>query len=156
MSNLFRKKSLDRIASPEQLNAYIRVSTPSVWVLLCAIVVLLTGVCVWGVFGHMDTTLPVAVVAENGTVVAFVKEEDAGKVAVNQAAAVSSAQGKVTAVAAEPLRVDDTFTDYMCHLGGLQQGEWVYAVTLDVSCADGVHAGQIVIDSVSPMSFVLN
>ena len=29
MSNLFRKKSMDRISSPEQLNDYIRVSTPS-------------------------------------------------------------------------------------------------------------------------------
>ena len=29
-------------------------------------------------------------------------------------------------------------------------------VTLDVDCAQGVHAAQIVIDSVSPMAFVLN
>ena len=64
MSKLFRQKSLDRISSPEQLNAYIRVSTPSVWLLLTAIVILLIGVCVWGVWGHMDTTLPVVAVAD--------------------------------------------------------------------------------------------
>ena len=34
MSNLFRKKSLERISSPEQLNEYVRVSTPSVWLVL--------------------------------------------------------------------------------------------------------------------------
>ena len=50
MSKLFREKSLERIASPEQLNAYIRVSTPSVWLLLAAVVILLAGVCVWGVW----------------------------------------------------------------------------------------------------------
>ena len=43
MSNLFRQKSLDRISSPEQLNDYIRVSTPSVWMVLIAIVILLAG-----------------------------------------------------------------------------------------------------------------
>ena len=68
MSNLFRKKSLERISSPEQLNAYIRVSTPSVWMLLAAIVILLVDVCVWGVFGHLDTRLSVAAIAQDGTV----------------------------------------------------------------------------------------
>ena len=57
---------------------------------------------------------------------------------------------------AEPVRVDESFTDYMRHVGSLQEGEWVFAVVLDVECPDGVYSAQIVIDSVSPMSFVLN
>ena len=156
MSNLFRKKSLERISSPEQLNSYIRVSTPSVWLLLTAIVILLAGVCVWGVFGHMDTTLPVAAVSRDGTVIAYVREADAAQVAVGSPVILGGASGKVVAVNAEPMRVDDTFTEYMCHVGMLQAGEWVYAVTLDIACEEGVHSAQIVIDSVSPMSFVLN
>ena len=156
MSNLFRKKSLERISSPEQLNHYIRVSTPGIWMLLAAIVVLLAGVCVWGVFGHLDTTLPVAVLAEGGTVRAYVKEADMPGVVPGAPVMVDGVQGCVVSLAAEPVRVDGTFTDYMCHVGGLQEGEWVYAVTLDVRCGEGVYAGEIVIDSVSPMSFVLN
>ena len=156
MSNLYRKKSLERISSPEQLNAYIRVLNPSVWVLLAAIVVLLIGVCVWGVFGRLDTTLSVAAVAENGVVTAYVKEADAAMLAADAAVCVNGKQGKVVALGAEPVRVDDSFTEYMRHVGGLQQGEWVYAVTLEAACEDGVHAAQIVLDSVSPMSFVLN
>ena len=156
MSNLFRKKSLDRISSPEQLNDYIRVSTPSVWMLLTAVVILLVGVCVWGVFGHMDTVLPAVAVAENDNVTAYVKEADADKVLLEAAVSVGGAEGRVLAIGAQPVQVDDTFTEYMRHVGSLQQGEWVYPVTLDAACADGVYAAQIVIDSVSPMSFVLN
>lgn len=33
-NNLFRTKSIEHISSPEQLNDYIRVSTPSVWMRL--------------------------------------------------------------------------------------------------------------------------
>ncbi len=44
---LFRKKSLDRISSPEQLNDYLRVTTPSVWIILLAIVLLLAGLLYW-------------------------------------------------------------------------------------------------------------
>ena len=55
--SVFRQKSMERITSPEQMNDYIRVSNPSVWMLLAAVIVLLIGVCVWGAFGHLDTTV---------------------------------------------------------------------------------------------------
>lgn len=44
---LFRKKSLDRISSPEQLNDYLRVTNPSVWIILLAIILLLAGLLYW-------------------------------------------------------------------------------------------------------------
>lgn len=156
MSNLFRPKSLERISSPEQLNHYIRVATPSVWLVLCAIVVLLAGVCVWSLFGHIDTTLPVVAVAKDGVVTAYVREADGAKVSAGAAVSVDGAEGVVLAVGAELTQVDDSFAAYMCHVGGLQQGEWVYVVTLDAVCDDGVYAAKIIVDSVAPMSFVLN
>ena len=55
MSDLFRKKSLDRVTSPEELNDYIRVTTPSVWLILIATVVLLAGILVWSVFGTVES-----------------------------------------------------------------------------------------------------
>lgn len=50
-TTIFRQKSIDRISSPEQLNDYIKVSSPSAWVVLTAIIILLIGVLVWGMFG---------------------------------------------------------------------------------------------------------
>jgi len=54
MSELFRKKSLDRAKSPEELNDYIRVTSPSVWLVLLATVVLLFGMLAWSIFGTVD------------------------------------------------------------------------------------------------------
>ena len=51
MSDIFREKSLERMASPEQLDDYIRVTTPSIWLVLLAIVILLAGVATWSVLG---------------------------------------------------------------------------------------------------------
>jgi len=155
-NNLFRKKSLERISSPDQLNDYIRVAAPSVWLLLMAVIVLLVGVCVWGVFGRLDTTLTVAAVAQENSVVAYVRAEDMPSVKEGAAVAIGESTGTVAAISDQPIAVDETFTEYMRHVGGLREGEWVYAVTLDADCAEGVHAAQIVVDSVSPMSFVLN
>ncbi len=44
---LFRQKSVDRISSPEQLDDYLHVTTPAVWVVLCAVIALLVGLLVW-------------------------------------------------------------------------------------------------------------
>ncbi|MEQ8176169.1 MAG: hypothetical protein ABRQ26_14005 [Syntrophomonadaceae bacterium] len=39
-STLFRKASLDSLTSPEQLNNYIKVSNPSIWIVLSAMFIL--------------------------------------------------------------------------------------------------------------------
>ena len=41
--SIFRKKSIDRISSPEALNDYLRVTTPTFWLILAAIILLLVG-----------------------------------------------------------------------------------------------------------------
>ena len=55
MAELFRKKSMDRVSSPEQLNDYIRVTSPSIWLVLLAIILLLVGMLAWSVFGTVET-----------------------------------------------------------------------------------------------------
>lgn len=153
---LFRKKSIDRVSSPEQLNEYIRVANPGVWMVLAAIVILLAGVCVWGVLGHLDTTLSVAAVAANGETTLYVKEADVGSLSEGLTVRIGGQEYAVTSIAATPVAVDETVSDYALHVGNLQQGEWVYAVSISGTLPDGVHSAQIVIERVSPMSFVLN
>ena len=52
-NSIFRQKSLDRISSPEKLDDYVKVTTPSVWIALTAIILLLAGALVWGIFGEV-------------------------------------------------------------------------------------------------------
>ena len=52
-SRIFREKSMDRVSSPESLNDYIRVTSPSVWITLLALVILLAGMLVWSIFGKV-------------------------------------------------------------------------------------------------------
>jgi hypothetical protein len=52
--NLFRQKSIERVSSPEQLNDYIRVTTPGVWLVLLALVILLLGMLAWSIFGTVE------------------------------------------------------------------------------------------------------
>lgn len=52
-NSIFREKSMDRISSPESLNDYIRVTSPSVWIALLATLVLLAGMLTWSIFGKV-------------------------------------------------------------------------------------------------------
>ena len=54
MSELFRSKSLEQVRSPEDLNDYIRVTTPSVWLVLLGATILLLGALAWGVLGTIE------------------------------------------------------------------------------------------------------
>ena len=53
MSELYREKSLERVNSPEELSDYIRVATPSVWLVLLGILILLVGILAWSVLGSV-------------------------------------------------------------------------------------------------------
>lgn len=156
--SIFRKASLDRISSPEQLNDYIRVTNPGVWMIMCAVILLLLGVCVWGIFGRLDTTLTVAAATENDRTVCYVKETDVQAVEVGMQVRIGEVQYQISSISQQPIQVDDTFAEYLLHVGTLAEGEWVYAAELDDVYGDNgmITEVEIVIESIAPMNFVLN
>ncbi len=52
---LFRKASMERIRSPETLDDYLRITTPAVWVVLAAILLVLIGALVWCAFFSVES-----------------------------------------------------------------------------------------------------
>lgn len=153
---IFRKKSVDRMSSPEQLNDYIKVTNPGVWMALAAIVILLVGVCVWGVFGKLETKLPVAAVSRDGETVLYVKEDNVASVKENMRVYIGDETYKVVSVSVQPVTVTEEISEYARHTGELSIGEWVYIVPIDGNMPDGVYRAQVVVDSVSPLYFVFN
>lgn len=71
MSSLFREKSLERVSSPDQMDDYVRVIMPSVWLALLAVAILVVGIIAWSAFGSVpaengeSTTVPVLPVSIN-------------------------------------------------------------------------------------------
>lgn len=157
-NQLFREKSMERVSSPEQLNDYIRVANPSVWLALAVVVFLLIGICVWGIFGKLDTVLRVGAITEGERTVCYVKESDIGTVSREMKVRLNEEEYAIAEIAVQPVQIDTDFPDYLAHLGGITRGEWVYAVVLDgIGGVDGgIYEAEIVIESISPMTFVIN
>lgn len=53
--SLFRKKNLERISSPEQLNDYIKVSNPSVWLIISALIIIIIAFSIWAFSGNITS-----------------------------------------------------------------------------------------------------
>ena len=130
--NLFREKSLDKIKSPEQLNDYVRVANPGVWLILCAVVVFLIGFCAWGVFGQIKTTVPAQITVDGGRIICAV-DDDIDKIKAGMKVEADNSHGVVKSVDIENGRVE-----------------------IDISLSNGVYEGEIVTENIAPLSFIFN
>ena len=153
---LFREKSIEKISSPEQLNEYIRVSNPGVWMILSCVIILLVGMCIWGIFGRFETTLEVPVISKGGKAVCYVKEDDVSDITNGMMVQVKEEEYSVQSISVSPIQVTDDFDTYALHIGELQNGEWVYEVIIDAPLEEGVYKAEIITESIAPMSFLLN
>ena len=77
--HLYRKESLERIESPEQLNQVLRVTNPSVWLLLTAVILLLVGLLVWGSFTYIDSVAHGRAEVADGVMTLRFDDEDLAK-----------------------------------------------------------------------------
>lgn len=156
---IFRQTSMDRISSPEQLNDYIRVSNPGVWIILGTILLLLAGVCVWGIFGRLETVSEAWGVVSGERAVCYVADQS--ELYVGGKVRIKDQEGEITAISAAPENynsIAETLKDeYVLYASGAVEGCWMYRVTVDIpGIQDGYYDMELVVDSVSPISFILN
>jgi len=156
-TNLFRKSSIDRVNSPEQLNDYIRVANPSVWILLASIVFLLIGVVIWGVFGTVETKVDTTVVVQNGNAVAFVSSDNLSSLNEGMIVRVDGVEGTIESINKIPVEITKNFSSYFLYLSGLQVGDFVYEVNVSLTgVEDGIYSSSIVVNSINPIYFVIH
>lgn len=152
------EKKLKKVDSPEQLNQYIRLSNPGVWILLIAIVVLLIGVCVWGYFGKIDTKISTVAISSDYNSYVYIKEADLEKIKTGMSVEIVNNENKYEIVEIEttPEKVTDELSEYARHLGNFQIGEWVYKCKLNRNLREGTYSANIVVESIAPMVFITN
>ncbi len=59
-NQIFRKQALDTISNPEQLDQHVKITRPSVWIIVIGILAILVGVFVWSVTGTITTSEKIA------------------------------------------------------------------------------------------------
>lgn len=93
-NSIFRKSSLERISSPEQLNEYVRIINPGIWLVLMALIALVLAVGAWAFTGTIPETVKLQGVAfsdniEADTVYCYVPMSTAKKLSTEMKVQVS-------------------------------------------------------------------
>lgn len=154
---IFRKSQQDKLSSPEELNSYIKVTNPGVWIILITIIVFLCGVCIWGFFGKLETKLSTVCIVNDNTTTCYIKDDNISKISLDKRIYIEDKEYQITSISKDPISVtDDKFNEYALYVGNLTIGEWVYEVDLNTTLVEGVYKAQIVVDSVSPFYFIFN
>lgn len=154
--SIFRKSNMDRLKSPEQLDDYIRVSNPGVWMILACVIILLIGMCVWGIFGKLNTTVTMPAVSYEGKTVCYVSQDDLTGIKAGMKVTIDESEYVITAIDATPVMITEEFEAYALHIGDLQIGEWVYEIIIDAELNDGIYEARVITESVAPVFFLLN
>jgi len=155
-NTIFRKSSIDRLKSPEQLNEYIRVARPGVWLLLSAIILLLVGVLIWGVFGTVESRIETGVFASRGLAVCFVSEENAEKIAVGMQVQLADTTATVRSVSSRLVSASE-IDPYLLHLSGLTANDFCRLIEIDAAnLYDGIYPATITVERIHPVSFVIH
>ncbi len=151
---VFRKKALDRIASPEELNEYIRVTTPSMWLVMLAVIILLVGAVVFAVFGTIESNVTVAAVVKDKQCTCYIPSDRVSGISVGDTVTIGQKTYSVKSMSPRPSSIQDDFPEYALYVSGMKVGDWAYEAEADVDLEDGVYEAHIVDERVKPMSFV--
>ncbi|MCR4789085.1 MAG: hypothetical protein K5888_10895 [Lachnospiraceae bacterium] len=133
---LFRKKSLDRISSPEELNDFLHVTNPPMWMILSAIIILLAGFLVWSFVGNLQTTVKADAVVKDGMVTITLSDGYEGNIDVGMDVNIGAASSKIETVSSDA------------------SGRITAGGRFDIP--DGEYEADIITENLTPISFLFN
>ena len=157
-NNLFRKKSLERISSPEELHDYMRVTGPRLWMLLGAILALLAGFVVYASTVTMENTVRIPVKVETFETT----QEYQAQGGSPRYSLVSSTLPNSMMDTLKPgmvLRLGDATgkLELISTVAEEEESSLVFEMDNDyVALPDGTYEAELVLESTTPISFLWN
>lgn len=156
----FREKNINKINSPESLSDYIKVANPSVWITLCAIVLLLVGLCIWAATATVYFNENIIVVSKDGKCTGYIYEDDIEMIGAENIITIDGTPYEVGEIPATPVCLDDNGEEaYAVHLLKSIRDEqeiWVYKVPVIASLPEGAYQGIIAKKAIKPIKYVTN
>lgn len=154
MAEIFRKEALERRATPDKLDDYIKVSNPSVWLVLGAIVLFLAGLGIWCVFGTIADVQTGIVTVEDGTATLVMDQAAAADLNTGDEVEVSGVTGTVVAVSPDALPVSSLDSSTQKELAA--KSSWASEAAVSINLPDGTYPANVTVAKIDPIQLLLN
>ena len=107
MSNqIFSEKAMKKLHTTDDMEQYVKIATPRIWLLLCACALLLAGLLVWAFFGTAATTVETNAVLLNGEMQSFLPFQEFRLIRVGDQAYINDTPWTVSECSSVPLSRD--------------------------------------------------
>lgn len=149
-----------RTAGPDQLGTYIKVSRPSVWMLIAVIVALLVAGVAWFLAGTVNESVSGPCVAQEKSCVVYAPLSRSGEVKPGDTVTLTSGdtviEGSVASVEETPVAIDQIEIAYgFADFPGFSQDTWGVAVAVSAPVDAGTYSARIVTASHRPIRLLL-
>ena len=132
-SGVFRQRAIDKMSSPDELTDYLKVTNPSVWAVLIAIIILLAGIFAWSCVGTLQTRANAQVVVQG----------DSATILVSSPYALG--EGMPVTVSEQTYTIESVTTDSSGATAGHAK----------VTLPDGTYDGTVVVDETHAIDFLI-
>ena len=165
--SIFNKQAAEKLRSPDDLDKYVQVINPSVWMVLLSCLLFVLALLAWGILGTVSTNITAtgaildAELADDGEVTCFISDKDVSSVDIGDEARVEGELMSVIAIEENPLSAVEAKrlikSDYLAST--LVKSDWVYRVTLagdtsEISPEKAIPV-KITVERVAPISLIL-
>lgn len=132
---IFREKNVNELNSPDELNEYLRVTSPSTWLVISAVIVLLAGLIVWASVGEIQTKEHAVVSVKGDQAIVYVSGSRAEMVR----------QGNPVLIEGQTVTLSEVSID--------EYGRAVGKATVN-GLSEGSYEAEVVVESIKPISFL--
>ena len=162
-SSIFNKRAAEQLQSPDDLDKYVRVTNPSVWIILLATVALVFGLLAWGIFGTVSSSVNTMGVVLDDQVMCFLSPDQIADIQEGSEAYLENQRTTIRSISAIPVSRDEAQellkSDYLT--ASLFQGDWAYVVQLEPVGSGTLRSGipidvSITTERVAPISFIFD
>ena len=155
-NQVFREKSLKRVASPEELDDYIKVTNPGIWLLLACVIIFLAGILAWGYFGKLESLMTVYGKSENGSFTGYVTGKKFMELNEGMEVRAEETHGYITALSPYPTPAGEIIPQSSLEKFDFKADTPLYPVSCNLSLPDGVYEASIVLEEIKPLSLIFD
>ena len=135
-NSIFRKSSIERLSSPEQIDEYVKVISPPMRMAVIAFVLLIAGLLVWALFYEIDTVITCDGFVTDGVLTVSVPASEVKKLDDDTVMIVNNERTTLTSVVKRNGR---------------------YIIHADVQGVEnGLQDVHIIIESITPIELILS
>lgn len=154
MAEIFRDKALEKAASPDRLDDYIKVSNPSVWLLLGAICAFLLGVGIWCIFGNIADVQPGLLHVESDTAIVAIDQSTASELSAGDKVESSGVEGTVVEVNDQVVPTSQFSEEALSAIN--PKSSWVAVATVAIDMPAGDYPANVTVREYKPLDLLLN